>query len=245
MPSLTWNEDGVIGQQLFKYLWQRAVLARNSLPKIYRDRLIFGWHDEAQEVVNSHDESFLGLARESRACPVYLTQSLPAYYSKIGGDSPREDAMALVGKFGTHVFLASSCPETNEYAARMIGKVVTRRNTFNSGTSRSVNFGMSAGENENTGDSSNYGSSGSSGAQGSGHSFNRGSGYTRGTGSNWGENRGQGNSQNENRGYSETVEYAFEPGQPNGNIVTGVWYQSGRIFKDSGTNTLLARFEQR
>jgi len=24
MPALTWNEDGIIGQQLFKYIWQRS-----------------------------------------------------------------------------------------------------------------------------------------------------------------------------------------------------------------------------
>ncbi len=31
MPTTTWNEDGIIAQQIFKYMWQRAVLGRNSL----------------------------------------------------------------------------------------------------------------------------------------------------------------------------------------------------------------------
>ena len=38
MPALTWNEDGIIGQQLFKYIWQRSVLARNSLAEKHRER---------------------------------------------------------------------------------------------------------------------------------------------------------------------------------------------------------------
>jgi hypothetical protein len=257
MPALTWNEDGIIGQQLFKYIWQRAVLARNSLAGKHRERPLFLWSDEAQETVNSEDGHFLGLARESKCCPVYLTQSLPTYYAKIGGDTPREDAMALIGKFGTQVFLSNSCPETNEYAARVIGKIVTRRNSFNAGTSRSVNVGMSAGANENFGDSSNYGhSSGHQSGQGGGsYNSNSGSGRTHGSGNNWGENRGQGKSDSESRGYSEAMEYAFERGDfgrllqtggpANGNIVTGVWYQSGNIFKSTGTNTFLARFKQR
>jgi len=257
MPSVTWGEDGIIGQQIFKFIWQRAVLARNSLPQKHRERPIFGWFDEAQETVNSEDERFLGLARESTCCPVYMTQSLPTYYSKIGGDTPREDALTLMGKFGTHLFLTNSCAESNEYAARVIGKVVTHRNTFNTGTSRSVNVGMSAGSSESDSSASNYGltSGHQSGQGGSNNSRTSGSGHTRGTSDNFGENRGQGRNDSESRGYSEAMEYVFEPGDfgrllktggpANGNLVTGVWYQSGRKFESTGTNTFLARFKQR
>jgi hypothetical protein len=257
MPSLTYNEDGVIGQQLFKYIWQRSVLARTSLAQKHRERPVFCWCDEAQETINSYDEQFLGLARESKCCAVYLTQSLPTYYGKIGGDTPREDAVALVGKFGTHVFLANSCPETNEYAARMIGKIITRRNTFNTGTSRSVNIGISAGGNESDSTASNYGHTAGFSPNQSGTSTNHtsGSGSTHGTGNNWSDTRGQGRSDSETSGYSETMEYAFEPGDfgrllktggpANDNLVTGVWFQSGNIFHRTGTNTFLARFKQR
>jgi hypothetical protein len=50
------------------------------------------------------------------------------------------------------------------------------------------------------------------------------------------------------------MEYAIEPGDfarclktggpHNDNIVTGVWFQAGRVFKSSGTNFLLGRFQQ-
>jgi hypothetical protein len=161
MPTLTWNEDGTIAQVLFKYCWQRSALSRNSLGPQHRDRPIFSWNDEAQETVHSYDGEVLSVSRSSKICPVSMTQSLPAYYARIGGDNPRDAAHALVGRYMSHVYNASACPETNEFAARMLGRVVTRRGNFSSGTSESVNLGMNAGESENSGSSTNYGHSSS------------------------------------------------------------------------------------
>jgi TraM recognition site of TraD and TraG len=249
MATLTWNEDGIVAQQLFKYMWQRAVLTRNSLPKEHRERPVFLWSDEAQETVHSYDAEFMSLARASRCCPVYLTQSLPSYYAKMGGDNPRDDAHSLVGKFTTHIYHSNACPETNEYASRMIGKEMTRRRNVSRGSSESFNEGMSAGNSENRGSSSSHGSN-----SGQGYSVNSSSGSTSGTGTNWGSNRGRGLSDNVSRGYSESMENVIEPGEfarilktggaANGNIVTGIWFQSGRIFKTSGGNMMLRRFAQ-
>lgn len=253
MPTLTWNEDGVVGQVLFKYLWQRAALSRNSLAPQHRERPIFSWNDEAQETVHSYDGEALSVGRSSKICPVSMTQSLPAYYSRIGGDNPRDAAQALVGRYMTHLYHASACPETNEYASRMLGRVVTRRGNFSSGTSASVNVGMNAGESENSGSSINYGRS-SSGSGFGQNSRNVSSGGSSGTGTNWGENRGRGTSQNVSEGYSESLEYAIEPGhfarglksggKQQGCEVTGIWFQAGRVFRATGTNWFLARFRQ-
>jgi hypothetical protein len=43
---------------------------------------------------------------------------------RIGGDSPRDAAPELAGKFKTHVVLRQQLPETNEFASRMIDKVL-------------------------------------------------------------------------------------------------------------------------
>jgi hypothetical protein len=258
MPTLTWNEDGVIAQQLFKYLWMRSVLGRNSLAKEHRERPVFLWCDEAQETVGSYDFEFQSLCRSSLCCTTYLTQSLPTYYAKIGGDNPRDAANALVGKFATHLYFSNSCAESNEFAARTIGKVLKRHRNYNAGTSRNVNFGMSAGESENSGSSSNYGSSSNSshgmGGASRGHGGNSSWGNSSGRGNNWGSNRGEGRGETESQGYSESMEYFYEPGdfarilktggKPNNNLVTAVWFQSGRIFKASGQNTLLETFKQ-
>ena len=248
-PTLTWNEDGAIAQQLFKFIWQRAVLNRNSLEQKHRERPLFLWSDESQETVAPYDGEFLGLARESKCCTVYLTQSLPTYFAKIGGDNPRDAALALAGKFRGHVFCTNNCPETNEFASRMVGKVLTRRTNYSAGHSQSFNEGMSAGNSENSGNSSSYGSS-----SGKAFSVNYSSGSNDGRGNNWGSNRGRGASENVSQGYSESMEYAIEPGDfarslktggpQNGNRVTAVWFQAGRTFKASGRNFLIAEFEQ-
>ena len=85
-------------------------------------------------------------------------------------------------------------------------------------------------------------------------SFNSGGGNTSGTGNNWGSSRGHGSGKNVNRGYSESMEYAIEPGDfarilqcggpQNNNEVTGIVFQTSRVFNASGTNYLLARFRQ-
>jgi hypothetical protein len=249
MPTLTWNEDGVIAQVLFKYLWQRAALARNSLAPQHRERPIFSFCDEAQETVHSYDSEFLSVCRSSKVCPVAMTQSLPAYYARIGGDNPRDAAHALVGKYMTHVYFANSCPETNEYASRMIGKMVTRRRNVSVGNSENFNEGMSAGNSESSGSSSSHGSS-----FGQGYSSNSNSGSNSSSGNNWGSNRGRGTSENFSRGYSEAMENVIEPGdfarilqtggKANNNIVSAVWFQGGRVFRDSGSNMMIRRFKQ-
>ena len=257
MPTLTWNEDGVIAQHLFKFLWQRSVLTRNSLPQKHRERFVFLWSDEAQETANSFDGEFLGMCRSSKCCVCYLTQSLPNYYAKMGGDNPRDAAHTLVGKFITHVYHGNACPDTNDFASRMIGKVMTRRGNYSSGTGENYNVGMNEGSSENWGSSSNTGhsSGSSSGSNSSSNSgYNSGSGRNSGAGANWGANRGRGSSSNESRGYSESMEFAIEPGdfarilknggRSNGGIVTGVWFQAGRVFKANGQNFMLKAFKQ-
>jgi hypothetical protein len=207
------------------------------------------WSDESQETVAPYDGEFLGLTRDSNCCTVYLTQSLPTYFAKIGGDNPRDAALALAGKFKTHVFCTNSCPETNEFASRMVGKILTRRANASVGNSRSFNEGMSAGNSENSGGSSSHSSS-----FGQGGGVLSSSGSTSGVGNNWGDNRGRGFTDNESHGYSESMEFAIEPGDftrcfktggpQNGNRVTALWFQAGRRFKASGNNFLVAEFEQ-
>lgn len=244
-PTTLWGEDAVIAQQLYKFIWEKAVLSRNSLEEKHRERFLFLWSDEAQDLVNAYDYEFLSLCRSSRCCVCLLTQSLPTYTAKMGGGNAKDTAMALAGKFVTHVFGSNSCPETNEMAAKMLGRVKTRRETFSEGSSLNVNWGMSAGGNENSGSSSSYGT---------GSGVNGSYGSNSGTGSNWGDSRGRGTSRNQSRGFTESMEFAIEPGDfarmlrtggaRNGREVTAVWFQAGRVFEASGGNWLIAKFKQ-
>ena len=255
MPALTLNEDGVIAQQLFKYMWQRAVLARNGLATQHQERPVFLWADEAQYFLNSYDAEFLSTCRGSRACTVFLSQSLPTYYAKIGGDNARDRVHHLLGNFATRIWHNNACTETNEWASRTLGRSLQQRGTFNEGQGSNSNYGMNMGSGVNSGTSSGSGGSYSSDSRGgSSSSSSWNSGRSDGTNDNWGRNLGSGTSSNVSWGYSEQMDHLVEPGAfsrmlktggpANRNRVSAVWYQAGRRFTGSGGNALLAEFTQ-
>jgi TraM recognition site of TraD and TraG len=251
MSALTWNEDGIIAQQLFKYMWQRAVLSRNALEPRHRERPVFLWADESQYFVNSFDTDFQSACRGSRACTVFLTQSLPTYYAKMGGEHAKHKADMLLANFVTKIFHNNADPETNRWAADTIGRSVQRRGTYNEGGSTSRSMGMNEGENSNWGTSASAGSSRD--ARGN-YSTNSSFGSNRGEGESTGRNRGMSRGDSYSGGYSETMDYEIEPaefgralktgGPSNGGNVTAVWFQAGKKFNDSRRNYLLTRFEQ-
>lgn len=254
MPALTHNEDGVIAQQLFKYVWQRAMLARNALPAPFQQRPVFLWADEAQYFVNSYDAEFLSTCRGSRVAVTFLSQSLPTYYAKIGGDNARDRAHHLLGNFATRIWHNNACAETNEWAAKTIGRGMHMRANFSEGEGTSDNRGMNMGEGTSWGRSSGGGGSSSTGPGGNSYGSNWSSSSNSGGSDNWGRNRGYGTSSNSSQGWSEQMDYLVEPGEfsrllrtggpANGNRVTAIWYQAGRRFNRSGNNMLLAEFAQ-
>lgn len=251
MSALTWNEDGIIGQQLFKYMWQRAVLARNALGARHRDRPVFLWADESQYFVNSFDTDYQSTCRSARACTVYLTQSLPTYYAKMGGEQAKHRADMLLANFVTKVFHNNADYETNRWASDTVGRSLQRRYNESEGESSGYSHGMNAGENESWGRSSSSGGSSDSRGNGS-SSWNYGS--NSGAGENRGRNRGQNSGESRSSGYSEAMDAEIEPavfardlvtgGPANRGRVTGLWFSAGRRFADSGRNYLHVSFQQ-
>ncbi len=255
MPALTCNEDGIIAQQLIKYLWQRAVLARNGLAAQHQARPVFLWADEAQYFVNSYDAEFLSTCRGSRCCTVFLSQSLPTYYAKMGGENARDRVHHLLGNFATRIWHNNACAETNEWAAKTIGRSLHHRRNYSEGEGRNYNSGMNMGEGTNWGTNSNSGGSVSFGPNGqTTHSASWGSGSSVGGNDSHGRNRGSGSSTNVSHGTSEQMDYTIEPGAfsrvlktggpAHGNRVSAVWFQAGRNFEAAGGNALLAEFAQ-
>lgn len=254
LPALTLNEDGIIAQQLFKYVWQRAILARNGLSPDQQERPVFLWADEAQYFVNSFDAEYLSTCRGSRACTVFLTQSLPTFYARMGGENARDRVHHLVGNFATRIWHNNACAETNEWAAKTLGRTVHTRANFSEGHGSNSNVGLNMGEGTNWG--RNWGSGGgtSSSQQGSSSSSNWSSGGSVGGNDSRGRNRGHGHSSNVSQGYSEQMDWLIEPGAfahmlktggpANSNRVSAVWFQAGRVFRASGGNALLAEFVQ-
>jgi hypothetical protein len=251
MSALTWNEDGIIGQQLFKYMWQRAVLSRNALEARHRDRPVFLWADESQYFVNSYDTDYQSTCRSARACTVYLTQSLPTYYAKMGGEQAKHRADMLLGNFVTKIFHNNADHETNRWASDTIGRSLQQRGNYSAGESYGQSTGMNAGENASWGASNSSG--GSSDSRGNGGS-NWSTGTNAGGGDSWGRNRGRTSGESRTSGYSETMDVEIEPavfardlstgGPANRNRVTGLWFSAGRRFSDSGRNYLHVSFAQ-
>lgn len=258
-PALIRNEDGIILGQVAKLGWQRVVLTRNGLEAHQRDRLVFCYVDECQYYVNSFDAEFLSTSRGSLACTVYMTQSLPTFYAKMGGDQARERVQHLLGNFGTKIFHSlGGCPETSEWAAKTLGRTLHHRQSYSQSEGSSYQYGMNMGAGSNWGGSHGSGySAGSSTGQG-GTSHN--SGNTSNSGSSWGENeshgrnRGGGSNNGQSWSHNEQMDWVIEPGEfsrmlktggpSNGNRVSAVCYQAGRNFAASGSNALLVEFAQ-
>jgi uncharacterized membrane protein YgcG len=251
MPALTWNEDGIVGQQLFKFCWQRAVLARNGLEPRHRDRPVFLWADESQYFINGFDSDYQSTCRSSKACTVYLTQSLPTYYAKITGENPKAKADMLLAGFLTKIFHNNADPETNRWAADTIGKSIQLRGNYNQGQSGGQSVGMSAGGSSNWGTSHSFGGSGDSHG-GSSSNWNHGS--NSGGGSNWGQNIGTNTGWSSGSGITETMDYEIEAGEFSRHLLTGgpgnqrrvsaLWFQAGKRFSSTNRNYLLASFRQ-
>lgn len=244
MPVQTWNEDGIIGQQLFKYMWQRVIESRNGLEERFRARPIFLWADEAQYFVNEYDSDFLSTCRSSKACVVFLSQNLPTYYAKMGSRETHATD-ALIGKFNTQIFHRNACHRTNEFASNLIGRGLHRRRNYSEGQGFNQSYGMNSG----AGSSRTHDSTYSYGLNTTQEIRNRNSS------SHWGDNRGYGSSSNNTEGYSEVMDYLIEPavfgkelrsgGPANDNIVTAIWYSAGGNFKATkGANVVFPAFRQ-
>ena len=269
LPVLSYNEDGMVAQQLFKFLWQRAVESRNGLAVEFRERPVFVYADEAQYFVSSYDDQFLSTCRSSKACVVYLSQSLPTYYAMLGKE--QSDAVdGFLGKFNTQVFHLNPDPRTNGFASALIGRGIQRRGSGNETTGSSTQHGTSyggntsgtytLGENDSRGSGKNY--AGLIFPTEQGQSSNEGMGTNRAManqrGRTYGYNSGGGTNESVTSGYSENMDNLLEPnwfstalrtgGPENNFLTTALWFRAGAKFKRPmpgvSDNVLLATFKQ-
>lgn len=188
LPVKEHSEAGVLAQHIFKYLWQRAAERREVTETT---RPLFLWGDESQFFVSEYDLEFQSTARSSKSCTVYMTQNLPTYYAKVGGNKPEHTINALMSNLQTKIFHQNTDKATNEMAADIIG----RRWQWTQSHS------TSEGESRNRGGGTSWNSGGSSGPQGSSSTYGGGGNRS------WGE----GESVTTGRSQSEHVEYEVLP----------------------------------
>jgi len=246
MPVLTWKEDGIIGQQLFLHACERAIEARNGLGKEHQMRPIMIFGDEIQYFLTEKDEAFLSTCRGSLACPVFLTQTLPTLYARMG-HTKRDAAQGLIGKFGTIVAHQNACHETNEYVSKVIGRDLFDRK--NKGYSWGGSKSTSSTQSRNV----SHGKTSSASWQGKSSSFSSGWSSSDGSSSSFGHTIGS--SETFSNGTSEQMDNVIEPaffarnlksgGPRNKGIVTAVWFKAGETFHHSGgRNFMVVEFRQ-
>lgn len=143
-PAIVWERGGILAQQLFKFAWCSAI-ERRKVEKTTRP--CFLWADEYQYFISSYDARFQSTARSSRACTVYMTQSIPALRDAVKSAIPKENVDALLNNFQTKIFHTVTDPTTQEWAANMIGKGITIRETRSYSSAEGTSWGQSRGRN--------------------------------------------------------------------------------------------------
>ncbi|MES2652990.1 MAG: TraM recognition domain-containing protein [Bacteroidota bacterium] len=132
LPVKKLHKVGRDCQILFKYVWQRSMEQRNNKDT----RPVFLWADEAQNFLHEHDVDYQATARSSRIATVYITQNLPNYFAKMGGERSEDRVKSFIATLGTKIFHANSDVVTNQYGSELIGdeyKIVKSESNATSG----------------------------------------------------------------------------------------------------------------
>jgi len=112
LPTQQYNKIGVIGQSVFKWCWQKAILRRDveAFPVP-----CFLWADEATNFLSSFDYEYQAVARSARAITVYLTQNIDNFTAKLsgGGAHAESETNSFISNLVTRIAHANSNFATN------------------------------------------------------------------------------------------------------------------------------------
>ena len=140
VPILEEGLSAVYATGIMKKLFQlcmqrrRPDLESNPRPSVL-------WVDEAHLVLTPNDEKFVTVCRETLTGCVFLTQTINNILIAMGASLGREKAMALLTNLGTQFFCRNICPDTNAYAANMIGKEYVKTQTSSMDTNDRGSYG--------------------------------------------------------------------------------------------------------
>ena len=156
LPVKEWSEVGRFAAVLWKYCLQKAIERRGD-NATRAGRPVFIWADECHHFVSRYDQLFQTTARSSRAATVYLTQNYPNLVAALGADASGKAIVdSLLGNLGTKIFHANSDPETNRYAAELIGRCLQGMRSRGSGSSVSGGGAFSLQGSSNAGISEHF-----------------------------------------------------------------------------------------
>jgi hypothetical protein len=162
VPVKTFDLIGKIAGVLWKYSLQRAIERRPELTNgqpIETIRPIFIAADECQFWTTSTDAYFQMTARSARGISVYSTQSIPNFYSEMGGDGTAKARVdSLLGNLQTRIACQNLDTTTNQWHSESIGKIIIKRHSHSTTTNSNPNSGLlarlaGAGKSENKSES--------------------------------------------------------------------------------------------
>lgn len=214
-PTETWDETGTMAQIIFKYLWMRSTRRRK---KSDDTRPVFYWADECAQFLSGYDAQFQSVCRSAKVCSVLLTQNLPSFYARIGGDQPEHTVNELMGNLRTKIFHNNDDVNTNKWATDLIGKETVWRASY--GRNSGWNEGFSDSWNEGSSDNENFG-------------WNSSTSMSDNTGVNSGATRSSGYSTDGEGHGSSTISYGYNVGDSSGSSTTTSHGQSGSRSKGS------------
>src|ERR1017187_8991965 len=82
-------------------------------------RPVFLWADEAQNFITEFDAEYQAVARSAAGCTVYLVQNRESMLRVLGNASAVD---SLLGNLQCKVLCQNSSPDTNEWAAKLLGE---------------------------------------------------------------------------------------------------------------------------
>ncbi len=131
VPVKEFDLIGKIAAVLWKWSVQRAIERRPELTSgqpIETIRPVFIAADEAAYFCTSSDALFQMTARSARGITLYSTQSIPNFYSEMGGDgTARARVDSLLANLQTRIACQNLDHTTNHWFAESLGHVIVRR----------------------------------------------------------------------------------------------------------------------
>jgi hypothetical protein len=118
-PACEYGDSGALVSTCWKYVTQKAVLARRFKPGDFYNVI---WADEAWQVTTSFDQHYANTSRSHGGAMCYLVQSRDSFYSALKGEHGKNFANGLIGAFHHRVFHALGSPDDAEYAASLLGR---------------------------------------------------------------------------------------------------------------------------
>jgi hypothetical protein len=119
LPVQEFRLAGRMANLAWKFCFQIAVMRRQP-PTDPSELLrpVFLWADEAQNFVTDFDAEYQAVARSAGGCTVYLTQNRESYLRVLGSEAAVD---SLLGNLQIKAFCQQSSPETNAWAAKLLG----------------------------------------------------------------------------------------------------------------------------